>query len=85
MPEFILNQMAVHAFLVSACYIYVATSSLVICILLVICIIHTHIPGIDIAIDEDIGVGVTVEDAVVVIPGGKHPASSISEQQSPKL
>ena len=39
----------------------------------------------DIAIDEDIGVGVAVEDAVVIKPGGKHPVSSISEQQSPKL
>ena len=54
-------------------------------VLLVTCMNNTHIPGVDIAIDEDIGVGVSVEDACVVKPGGKHPASSISEQQSPKL
>ena len=46
------------------------------------CMNTTHIPGVDTGIDEDIGDGITVEDAVVV---GKHPASSISEQQSPKL
>ena len=51
-------------------------------VLLVTCMNTTHIPGVDTGIDEDIGDEVTVEDAVVV---GKHPASSISEQQSPKL
>ena len=59
-----------------ACYMY---------ILLVTCMNNSHTPGVDTAIDEDVGVGVTVEDAVVVKPGGKHPVSSISEQQSPKL
>ena len=52
---------------------------------LVTCMNNTHIPGVDTAIDEDIRVRVTVEDAVVVKLGGEHPASSISEQQSPKL
>ena len=69
-----------HAVLVGACYI--STSSLVICTFLMTCMNTTHIPGVDTGIDEDIGDGITVEDAVVV---GKHPASSISEQQSPKL
>ena len=54
-------------------------------VLLVTCMNNTHIPGVDTAIDEDNGVWVTMDDAVVVKPGGKHPASSISEQQSPKL
>ena len=42
----------------------------------------THIPGVETASDEDIGDGITVEGAIVA---GKHSASSISEQQSPKL
>ena len=69
-----------HSLCMSACC--VSTSSLVICTFLVTCMNTTHIPGVDTGIDEDIGDGITVEDAVVV---GKHPASSISEQQSPKL
>ena len=43
--------------------------------------VYICIPGVGIAIED----GVTVEDTVGVKPGGKHPASSISEQQSPKL
>ena len=71
-----------NAFLVGACMLH--NSSLVICTLGAwgTCMNTTHIPGVETAIDEDIGDGITVEDAVVV---GKHPASSISEQQSPKL
>ena len=42
---------------------------------------NVYVPGVGIAIEN----GVTVEDTVVGRPGGKHPASSISEQQSPKL
>ena len=66
---------------------YVRTSSLnsLLYVLMVTCINNSHTPGVYTAIDEDVGVGATVEDAVVVRPGGKHPASSISEQQSPKL
>ena len=54
------------------CYVY---------ILLVTCMHTTHIPGVGGSSIED---GATA-DVVGVKPGGKHPASSISEQQSPKL
>ena len=54
-------------------------------VLLVTCMNNSHTPGVDTVIDEDAGVGATVEDAVVVRPGGKHPASSILEQHLPTL
>ena len=85
MLEFIQNLMAVHAFLVGACCIRTSSLNSLLHVLLVTCMNNSHTPGVDTAIDEDVGVGVTVEDVVVVKPGGKHPASSISEQQSPKL
>ena len=42
---------------------------------------NVYVPGVGIAIED----GVTVDGTVVVKPGGKHPTSSISKQQSPKL
>ena len=75
------NQMTVHSLWVHVAYILAP----LLYVLLVTCMNNSHTPGVDTVIDEDVGVGATVEDAVVVRPGGKHPASSISEQQSPKL